>query len=308
MGTIYLPYTGTELTTILGNVDNLTSDAQTQITAINENYTRQTSFGETTGVANTYLVSTTPNPSSLVSGMAISVKINIDSNSSSTLNWNSLGAKTIKKANGTDVTTLKSGGIYTLRYDGINFILQGEGASGNATASNLLSGKTATTDVGEITGTMIDRTGDTVAISSVVSSTTLKLLATDGYRDGVNDYVTITDSDFLPSNIKNGTNLFGIVGTMIDGSGKKTIQNGAVALTDYVASTINFSFNVKTIMFSCEYSGVIYVTGTGYKRPYDSTFTSLGGYIVITQPSPTSIQVYTTYGYNFTAYYTAYEE
>ena len=44
----------------------------------------------------------------LTAGMAISVKINVDSTGASTLNWNGKGAKGIKKANGTNVTNLKS--------------------------------------------------------------------------------------------------------------------------------------------------------------------------------------------------------
>ena len=59
------------------------------------------------------------------------------------------------------MTNLKAGGIYTLRYNGVNFILQGEGASGDATASDLLSGKTASTDAGEITGTIPSKTAQT---------------------------------------------------------------------------------------------------------------------------------------------------
>lgn len=99
------------------------------------------------GTANTYAVPLNPAPASYVEGMALSVKINKGAIGASTLNVNALGVKGIKKANG----------IYTLRYDGTNFILQGEGGSGNATASDLLSGKTASTDADDIVGTMPDR-------------------------------------------------------------------------------------------------------------------------------------------------------
>ena len=117
-------------------------------------YTLQVPYGgATTGVANIYVLAA-PTIVALTAGMAVSIKINIDSTGASTLNWDGKGAKGIKKANGTDVTNLKNGGIYTLRYDGINFILQGEGGSGNATASDLLSGKTASTDAGDIVGTL----------------------------------------------------------------------------------------------------------------------------------------------------------
>lgn len=114
-------------------------------------------YAAATGNANTYAVTFNPAPTAYVEGMAIAFKVPVASTAASTLNVNGLGAKGIKKANGTDVTNLKAGGIYTVRYDGTAFILQGEGASGNATASDLLSGKTATTDAGEITGTMPNR-------------------------------------------------------------------------------------------------------------------------------------------------------
>jgi hypothetical protein len=117
-------------------------------------------LGTTSGSANTYALTSTA-LKALSEGLAVCVKFNAASTAASTLNINSWGAKGIKKPNGSDVTNLKAG-MYTLRYDGTNFILQGEGASGNATASDLLLGKTATTDAGDITGTL-ELTGDAVA-------------------------------------------------------------------------------------------------------------------------------------------------
>ncbi len=109
-------------------------------------------LGTTSGTANAYTV-TSGDIKALAEGVAVCVKFHTAASAASTLNINGWGAKAIKKAGGADVTNLKSS-MYTLRYDGTNFILQGEGASGNATASDLLLNKTATTDAGEITGTM----------------------------------------------------------------------------------------------------------------------------------------------------------
>lgn len=131
-----------------------TTNVQNNLTAHLADFTLQVPYaGTTTGTVNTYAIAI-PAIIALTVGMAVSLKFNIDSTLASTLNWNGLGAKGIKKANGTNVTNLKATGIYTLRYDGTNFILQGEGASGNAIASDLITGKTATTDAGEITGTL----------------------------------------------------------------------------------------------------------------------------------------------------------
>ena len=46
---------------------------------------------------------------------------------------------------------LKSGSIYSMRYNGVNFILQGSDAAGNATPGDVLSGKTFTNDEGNQT-------------------------------------------------------------------------------------------------------------------------------------------------------------
>lgn len=60
----------------------------------------------------------------------------------------------VKKPNKSSLSYVESGAVMTVVRDGENFILQGEGASGNATASVLLLGYTADTDVGPITGTL----------------------------------------------------------------------------------------------------------------------------------------------------------
>ncbi|QNK54573.1 hypothetical protein [Paenibacillus sp. PAMC21692] len=87
--------------------------------------------------------------------------------------------------------------------------------SGNAEPGEVLAGKRFTNDRGQQTGTMPDRAGDTAALSSVVSGTTLRLRASEGYRDGTNDFVTITDADFVPANIRKDMDMFGVTGTMI---------------------------------------------------------------------------------------------
>ncbi|ATW27952.1 hypothetical protein [Candidatus Formimonas warabiya] len=84
----------------------------------------------------------------------------------------------------------------------------------NAAAGNVLSGKTAYVGGSKITGTMPNRAGDNVNISSSVVGTTLKLRSPAGYYDGIDDTVYITDADFVASNIKNGINIFGLTGTL----------------------------------------------------------------------------------------------
>ncbi|MEC0089319.1 glycine-rich domain-containing protein [Paenibacillus macquariensis] len=63
-----------------------------------------------------------------------------------------------------------------------------------------------------------NRAGDTAALASSVVGTTLKLRASNGYRDGVDDNVTITDANFASANIANGVNVLGVVGTLMGGA------------------------------------------------------------------------------------------
>lgn len=188
--------------------------------------TQHVTYAVTTGLANTYVVTLSPAPTAYVAGMALAVKINIDSTGASTINVNNLGAKGIKKANGSDVTNLKAGGIYTLRYDGVNFILQGEGASGNATASDLLLGKTATTDAGEITGTI-----PTKSAATITPGTTNQVIAAGQYLAG--NQTILGDADLKASNLPVGVNIFGVAGSR---SAIKSIQRGTASFVDGATS------------------------------------------------------------------------
>ncbi len=202
-------------------------------------------FGTFTGSANVYSVTASPPLTSLSEGACVAVKINVTNTAGSTINVNGLGAKAIKRGNGLDVAAgqLKAGSIYTLRYNGVNFTLQGEGGSGNATASDLLSGKTASVDAGDIVGTMPDRgavnhslpingsytipAGYHNGIGKVTQSITTKgaqtytpgtanqTIAAGQYLSGAQ---TISGSaNLLAGNIKSGVNIFGVIGSLIEG-------------------------------------------------------------------------------------------
>ena len=122
-------------------------------------YTLQVPYTTATGSANTYAVTLNPVPTAYVDGMAIAVKINVNNTGASTININGLGAKQIKKPNSNDVSAgnLKAGSIYSMRYNGTNFILQGSDAAGNATPADVIAGKTFSNDQDtELTGTMLN--------------------------------------------------------------------------------------------------------------------------------------------------------
>ena len=146
------------------------ADVKKDFNAHKADYVQHPGTGTTTNSGNAYTVTLNPAPTSYVDKMGLILTINADSTGTSTINVNGLGAKPVKKANGTDVTNLKAGGIYSLRYNTAtgNFILQGEGGAGNATASDLLSGKTASTDAGDIVGTMPNRGIFNLALGATV--------------------------------------------------------------------------------------------------------------------------------------------
>ena len=220
-------------------------------------YTLQVPFGgTTTNSGNNYSIAT-PAISSLTAGMAIAVKINADSTGACTLNWNGKGAKPIKKANGTDVTNLKAGGIYTLRYDGTNFILQGEGASGNATASDLLSGKTATTDAGEIVGTIPLKGAQTYT-----PGTTNQEISAGQYLSGAQ---TIKgDANLVASNIRSGKSIFGVNGSLTPAN-FATGEADRTDYGDYRVITVSLNFKPDYVFIFGKY------TGSGYSGSFQIT-------------------------------------
>jgi hypothetical protein len=269
--------------------------------------------GITSGTSSAYTIAT-PTISSLVEGMAVAIKAHIASGASCTLDWDGKGAKSIKKPNGANAT-LKLNGIYTLRYDGTNFILQGEGASGNATASNLLSGKTATTDAGDIVGTMPDKSGaNTAALASYGYSGGLQLRPPAGYYDGVSGTTVYSeDPDFIASNFLANKNVFGLQGAipLMSGANQQAVQstyaNGLVYLRppagyyngadywvyladpDFLPGNFVASKNIFGMQGSIPVIGVdtaaintVAQNGRVYLRPPVDTYWNSSGYYVYT--------------------------
>lgn len=167
----------------------------------------------TTGTSTAFVVALTD--FTLVAGQRFTAKFHAAGTGSPTAAVNGTAAKTLKKGDGTSVFLPKSGGTYTFVYDGTNFVLQGEGASGNAVASDLLTGKTMSTDAGEITGTMANRAGVTgiTPYSYYGVSGTLVVVPQWGYyNDGANIY--ISDLDFTSANFPEDKNIFGLQGAI----------------------------------------------------------------------------------------------
>ncbi len=217
-------------------------------------YVRQPGYGTTGGSANAYTLMLNPALAAYVAGVCVAVKIHAANTGTSTLNINGLGAKSIRDSKGNTLTAEKLivNGVYTLRYDGTNFILQGEGGSGNAIASDLLSGKTASVDAGDIVGTMPNRGAVTITPS------TADQVIADGYHNGTGK--VIGDSDLTPSNIREGINIFNIIGTL---KPEKKWASGTVSLTTGQRITISgLTFQPSRII-------VARTSNIGYHSIYD---------------------------------------
>lgn len=167
--------------------------------------TNEIYYAVATGTANNYAISVSA-ITALYDGLAVCAKINIASTGASTININGLGAKGIYDSLGNPITSggLKANTPYTLRYNGVNFILQGKGGGGNVTADKLLIGTTATGDSGAIVGTMPDN-----GAINITPGTTAQTIP-QGYTSGG---TVAGDSDLIAGNIKAGVNIFGVTGS-----------------------------------------------------------------------------------------------
>lgn len=225
-----------------------TTDKSSLVNAINENstqmaesvqsfnehlsdYIRQPGYGVTSGSANAYTLTLNPALTAYAAGVCVAVKIHVANTGASTININGKGAKSIRDSKGNVLTAGKliTNGVYTLRYDGTNFILQGEGGSGNATASDLLSGKTASTDAGDIVGTMQNRA--TVAYS--ITTQGGQYIVPEGYHNGLGK-VTASFANLVAENVKSGVNIGGVVGNL---SLPTVVASADLAKMEFVVST-----------------------------------------------------------------------
>ena len=131
----------------------------------------------------------------------------------------SSGNKALMKASGSAVKKVYAG-TYLLQWSGTAFILLGEGGGeyGTATAADVLETATVGTEDGVVNGTI-----PVITNGSRLNSPDAWYNDGDGmlyakvppdqyYEDNV--YIRYADSDFVASNIREGVNVFGLVGTL----------------------------------------------------------------------------------------------
>ena len=160
-----------------------------------------------------------------------------------------------------------------------------------AIASDILAGKTVYVNDVKITGTMVDRAGDTAASSLARSGTTIRLRATQGYRDGTNDYVTHTDANDVAGNIKSGVTIRGLAGACVEAtgnavvgdvlSGKTFSKAGSAGLTGTIpsksAATYTPSQSTQTIAAGQYLSGAQTISAVSFDATKVLTGTTIAG-------------------------------
>jgi hypothetical protein len=127
------------------------------------------------GSTDAYACSLSPAPAAYGNGVVYQFKANTANTGAATINFNSLGAKTIKKAAGGVTTDLadndiRSGQVVTLTYDGTNMQMQstlGNAASGTSGALVLLEQYTASSSTSLDFTNCISSTYDTYEIHLV---------------------------------------------------------------------------------------------------------------------------------------------
>lgn len=134
-------------------------------------------------------------------------------------------------------------------YDGL--VSSGKVAGVYVPPANVLTGTT----IAGTAGAMPNRSGDTAALANAIAGTTLKLRATNGYRDGIDDNVTITDADFIAANIINGKDIFGLLGTA---------RLGYFASGESVSTPDTDSYNTDTSASSTLSKPSIYIAALGF--------------------------------------------
>jgi hypothetical protein len=147
----------------------------------------------------------------------------------------------------------------------LNDILKGHGFSsafGDATAAQILNGKKATTSSGLVTGTMPNRPmALNTANSAVINAATNKIslyVPVGYYPDGAEVYAI--DSDLIAANILQGKDIFGLVGSLVQG---KKFASGTIPIFSSgsdikIITGLGFTPKVVELFFSYTSQGTLW--------------------------------------------------
>lgn len=175
--------------------------------------------------ANTYVLTSRKGNFELLEGRGVRFMVPADSTGPCTVNVDNTGVVKIKKANKNDANNLKEDSIVTIIYNGENFFLQGDNSSGTALASDIIANKTASTDAGDIVGTMIDHKEQSATLDCGKSVT-----FTEGHYDKVkvtaNSLASQTSATATAAQIESGATAF-VNGTKITGTAQ-IVKSGTI--------------------------------------------------------------------------------
>lgn len=187
--------------------------------------------------------------------------VGADATGNCSLNLNSYGAKNIKDSFGNIVNNLKKDIPYNICYNGTDFILQGKGGGGDADPSQVLSGKKATVDNGQIVGTMPER-GNISATLNAGQSYTIA----EGHHEGGGKVTANSLASQTPANADEGKILSGysawVNGNKVDGKatieslGGRQFQSGSF-VGNLGTVTINLPFKPSIVYMYYSYYGTL---------------------------------------------------
>ncbi|MFD1179195.1 hypothetical protein ACFQ3W_23280 [Paenibacillus puldeungensis] len=190
-------------TDLNGIGQEINQNKETVDTHLLDNSKQVPHLGTTSNVGDAYSITTTE---TINANQKFTIKFNSASTTSPTLKINAGVACSIKKANGNAAKLYAS--VYTLFWDGTNFILLGEGGeTGTATAGDVRAGKTIGGDT-LVTGTLPVQ----ATTAQTITPGTTNIVKAAGIYDG--PITVLGDADLVPGNIPNDTNLFGIQGAL----------------------------------------------------------------------------------------------
>lgn len=218
---------------------------------------------------NTYTV-TISGITAYTEGLSVKIKFTNANTGASTLNINSLGAKSIVKSNGNALSSgnIKAGQICHLVYTGSVFQLLGEGGEyGTAQPNHVLEGYTIGTETGLVNGTIPSK-----GAATITPSTADQTIDSGQYLSGVQTIAG--DANLISSNIKSGVSIFGVAGNsnVVDTSagdataseiltGKKAYVGGALIIGTLKAfqyanltTTITISYPSDDTYYSTNFS------------------------------------------------------
>jgi len=237
-----------EKETQIGDKANLVTVTKTNlVAAINEVKEQTNNLGAYAKASGTNTYTATITGYTLAEGQTVRIKFTNANTDASTLNINSLGAKSIVKGNGSALSSgnIKAGQICNLVYGGSNFQLLGEGGEyGTAISSDVLLGKTIGTDNGLVEGTIPSKGAQTYTPSTVNQT-----IAAGQHLSGIQ--TILGDSDLVSANIKAGANIFNVQGK----SSVVDTEDATIPNSNYLYSGVSVYKNGAKIIGTMAVSG-----------------------------------------------------